>query len=256
MVSAAGLVLVIGSAAAAQEPISAPSTPALLSRYDFHLSAAALQIDDPRFTWDVHFGGDLDVVDYVRGRTSLVIDYEAILGNQLRAFDPNQGTYTLEVSSSYRIRNTEVALMFHHVSRHLGDRPKTFAIAWNVVGARVLRHLNVRSTSVDVDADYGRMIEHADVDYTWASNADLSFRHELSNRAGVFARGAGHLIGVDSAVRSRGTQTGGRVEAGIRLSGTEGVVELFAGMERRIDAAPTDFQSASWTFVGFRLVRH
>jgi hypothetical protein len=123
-----GLFLVMGSAAAAQEPIAAPATSEALSRYDFHLSAAALQIQDPRFSWDVHFGGDLDVVDYVRGRTSLVIDYEAILGNQLRAFDPNQGTYTLEASSSYRIRITEVALMFHHVSRHLGDRRRRFPL--------------------------------------------------------------------------------------------------------------------------------
>jgi len=42
--------------------------------YDFHLSAARLNIDDPRFVWDTRFGGDLDVVDYVSGRLSLLID--------------------------------------------------------------------------------------------------------------------------------------------------------------------------------------
>lgn len=252
----AGLVFLVATCAAAQAPISPPSSPELLSRYDFHLSAAALHIDDPRFTWDVHFGGELDVVDYVRGRASLVLDYEAILGNQIRAFDPNQGNYTLEGSSSYRIGQTEVALMFHHVSRHLGDRLKKFPIAWNVVGARVLRHMDVRGTAIDVDADLGTMVEHAYVDYTWASNADVSFRHELSHHAGLFARASGHLIGVDSTVRSRGTQSGGKVEGGIRLNGTEGVVELFAGFERRIDADPLDFQSARWVFAGFRFVRH
>ncbi|MES1254745.1 MAG: hypothetical protein ABUS56_04005, partial [Acidobacteriota bacterium] len=119
-----------------QEPVAAPQGASFFSRYDFHMSAAALAIDDPRFSWDTHFGGELDVFDYVVGRTSVLVDFEAVLGDEFRAFDPNQGNYTLEVSSSARVSGTEVAAMFHHVSRHLSDRPKPFAVAWNVLGAR------------------------------------------------------------------------------------------------------------------------
>ena len=76
------------------------------------------------------------------GRLSGIVEYEAILGDEFRAFDPNQSCYTLEVSSSYRIKATEIAGVFHHVSRHLSDRSKTFPIAWNMAGARVLRQLH------------------------------------------------------------------------------------------------------------------
>src|SRR4051794_32514549 len=137
--------LCFSSTAAAQQPANPVAPPPMsgasgfLTRYDFHLSAAALQIDDPRFSWDTHFGGELDVVDYRLGRTSVAMDYEAVLGNQLRPFDPNQSNYTLEASTSLRAGDTEFSILLHHVSRHLGDRAKTEAIAWNVVGARVFR---------------------------------------------------------------------------------------------------------------------
>src|SRR5579862_3448180 len=90
------LVLVVWAArAGAQEPgpqpLAGPSdAPDLLTHYDFQLAANSLLIADERFTWDTHFGGALDVVDYVRGRASIVADYEAVLGSQYRAFDPNQ----------------------------------------------------------------------------------------------------------------------------------------------------------------------
>jgi hypothetical protein len=167
--AAACLTLFVTVPAIAQQPIAAPSQADFFARYDFHLSAAALAIDDDRFSWDTHFGGNLDIFDYVIGRTSVLIDYEAVLGTQLRAFDPNQGNYTLEATSSARLRGTEVALMFHHVSRHLSDRPKTAAIAWNVLGVRVLRHEEHGDTTVDARIDGGVLPQHANVDSAgWA----------------------------------------------------------------------------------------
>jgi hypothetical protein len=255
--ASASALLFLANPAAAQQPLAAPPSKAeFLSRYDFHLSAATLRIDDPRFSWDTHFGGDLDVLDYVVGRTSAVIDYEAVLGNQLRIFDPNQGNYTLEVSTSYRIKRTEVAAIFHHVSRHLSDRPKAFPIAWNVLGLRVLRHADIGRASIDMDGDVGGVTEHATVDYRWAGNGDIVVRRLVAPRAAVFAHGAGHLTGVQSTVAGpRGTQAGGLVEGGVRLIGEAGSAELFAGFERRFDAYPLDFLPQRWFMVGFRLLR-
>jgi hypothetical protein len=264
-VAAACLTLVLSSSAVAQQPIAAPKTPDFFSRYDFHLSAAALQIDDNRFSWDTHFGGDLDVFDYVVGRTSVLIDYEAMLGNQRRPFDPNQGNYTLEVSSSGRVGGTEIAAMFHHVSRHLGDREKTFAIAWNILGARVLRHEEIGKTAIDVVVDGGALVQHSNVDYRWVGDLDLSVRRQVTPRTGAFLRGSGHLIGVEPRVLSRDGQTtmlsrdaqyGGSVEVGVRLSGRDGVLELFVGGEQRIDADPIEFGPRRWGQAGFRLLRH
>src|SRR5262249_8882144 len=120
-----------------------PDQPEFVSRADFQLSAAAtLGKDDIRYKWDTHWGGSVDVIDYVKGRGGFYADYEAMLGNEFRVFDPNQGNYTLEAFTSARINETtELVGIFHHVSRHLSDRPKRIAIAWNLAGARLLKHL-------------------------------------------------------------------------------------------------------------------
>lgn len=249
------LLVLLARPASAQQPVAAPSTPEFFPRYDFHLSAAALATDDPQFAWDVHLGGDLDLVDYVAGRTSLLVDFEAVLGNELRAFDPNQGNYTLEASSSVRVGGLEVAAMFQHVSRHLTDRPKPFSISWNVVGLRLLCQASRGGTTIDVDVDAGRVVQHAWVDYRWIGDASVRLRRPMTPHTAVFARASGHLIGVDAALRSRDLQAGGGVESGIRLSGSGGAVELFGGYERRLDADPLHFTARPWAFVGFRLVR-
>jgi hypothetical protein len=228
----------------------------LLTHYNFHLSADGLSNPDKRFSWEAHFGGDLDLVDYVVGRANVLIDYEVLLGNELRIFDANQGNYTLEVSSSVRAAGTELAGVFRHVSRHLSDRTKQRAIAWNVAGVRALRRFEPRGTTIDVLAGAGRVVQRADVDYSWTGNADVVARRPLNARVGLFAHALGEVVGVDPAVAGRRTQHDGRLEGGVRLEGRAGAVELFAGYERRIDAYPTDAQRLAqrWAFAGFRFV--
>ena len=250
--------LFLTSPAAAQQPLeSPPTTPQFLPRYDFHLAAAALANDDPRFSWDTHFGGAIDVVDYVHGRAGTFIDYEAVLGNELRAFDPNQGNYILELSTSYRIKRTEVAAIFHHVSRHLSDRPKVIPVAWNILGVRVLREATRDKTTVDLVADFGGTTEKVNVDYRWSTNVDVVVRRQVVSRTAVFARGTGHLMSVVPAptLVSRHAQTGGVVEGGVRFIGEAGVGELFLGYEHRFDAYPLGFVPERWFMVGFRVLR-
>ena len=164
--AAAGACLCVLSAAsvAAQPPsqptvAAPPSQPEFLSRYDYHLAAGALAVGDQRFSWDTHFGGSLDIVDYIVGRAGIAVDYEAVLGDEYRAFDPNQGNYTLEAAASGRIGpSTEVVGMLHHVSRHLSDRPKRFAIAWNLLGVRILHQQKLGDLVVDVDLEGGKVV--------------------------------------------------------------------------------------------------
>jgi hypothetical protein len=258
IVVAACLALVLTSPAAAQQPLaSPPASPRFLSRFDFHLSAAALANDDQRFSWDTHFGGDIDVVDYVHGRFATVMDYEAVLGNELRPFDPNQGNYLLELSTSYRIKRTEVAAIFHHVSRHLSDRPKVIPVAWNILGVRVLREASLGRATIDLVADVGRTTQKVNVDYRWSGNVDVVVRGRFHRHAAVFARGSGHLMSVipSPGLPERRTQTGGAVEGGLRFIGEAGVGELFVGFERRFDAYPLGFAPERWFMVGFRVLR-
>jgi hypothetical protein len=239
----------------AQPPGPAPdSGPGFMTRYDFHLSAASLAINDQRFSWDTHFGGEVDVVDYVVGRASVVVDYEAVLGDQFRAFDPNQGVYTLETSGSVRIGGTELVGVFHHVSRHLSDRAKRFPIAWNIVGARVLRRLSVSDTTFDLKVEAGHVTQHSFVDYQWVGQLDILIRRPLTPHVGLLAHATGQLFGVDSSVVNRSDQTGGLAEIGVRLNGRAGAIELFVGLERRVDADPLDRLPQQWALAGFRLL--
>jgi hypothetical protein len=252
-VIAACLILIAAAPASAQSPAPPAPSPDFLTRYDFHLAANVLAIEDPRFSWETHFGGDLDLVDYVAGRASMLVDYQAVLGDQLRPFDPNQSYYVLEASSSLRVPGVEIAGVFHHVSRHFSDREKTFPIAWNIIGARGLRRVEAAGVRVDAYGGVGIVAGHSNVDYSWSADLDLAIRRAITSRVGIFAHGHGEMFGVDGT-GNRGTQTGGRVEAGVRFNGRAGALELFAGFERRIDSDPVDFLPQRWGIAGFRLV--
>src|SRR5262249_61333503 len=122
---AACLTLVTITTAAAQQPqgiAPAPPAPEFLSRFDFNMSAAKLAYDDPRFSWDVHWGGDFDLVDYVYGRVTFIGDYQGVLGSEFRPFDPYQSNYLLEAIGSYRFGDTEVLGVLNHMSWHLRYR--------------------------------------------------------------------------------------------------------------------------------------
>jgi hypothetical protein len=259
---AACLLFLLAAPAAAQipQPIQtpAPSAPEFLPRYDFHMTIDRLVHDPPptdeRFSWDSHFGGSFDVVDYVYGRGTVTVDYEAVMGKEYRPFDPNQGNYTLEAMLSARVGGVEVAGGLHHISRHLSDRPKARAVAWNEIMGRVLKRLTVDGTTVDLDFDGGRVTQHSFVDYTWIGEVNVLVRRPLTPTAGLFVHGSGQLFGVDGTVPNRGTQAGGLLEAGVRLNGKGGGLEVFAGFERRLDAYPLDREAQHWALVGFRLL--
>jgi len=272
------LLLVRAAAAAAQQPVVAPPPPPVpefFTRFDFHLTAAWLGESTPtepsapplsaaaaaqfaaahRYSFDTHWGGSLDFFDYVLGRTGFIIDYEALIGDEFRLFDPNQALYTLEVSSSVRLGDKgEVAGIFHHVSRHLSDRANRQAVAWNALGARWLKQYARQTTTLDVDAELTKVVARAFVDYNWIGELNLSMRHPLNGRVAVFVQGSGRLFTVDGSVPNRSAQTGGVAEAGVRLRGTGGVLELFAGVEKRVDVYELERNSQRWVVAGFRLL--
>jgi len=231
----------------------APAAPTVMSRTDLRIGAAALSTNDRRFRWDTHFGGDVDVVDYVSGRVRVVADYQAVLGNEFRPFDPNQGNYVLEPSASLRVGGFEVAGLFHHESRHLSDRSKRFSIDWNVVGGRVLKRADAETTTLEVEAGFGTVVKHTFTDYKWVGDADVLVRRCLSDRFAVYARGTVVVYGVDGTV-PRSNQTGGRGEIGVRVTGQAGAIELFAGGERLVDADPLERVGEEWPFAGLRLI--
>jgi hypothetical protein len=253
------LTLGLAGTAAAQRIAPAPAdpipdAPQFMARYNFHLTADATASGDKAFWFDSHIGADFDIVDYKNGRANLLADYQAVLGKQIRPFDPNQGNYLLEGSSSYRMGAVELFGVFHHESRHLGDRAKIQAIAWNVVQARVLYHATVGGSALQLRGDAGKVVQHSWVDYAWTVDAEARLDRTVSRHAAVYGSAYAETYGVRKDEHPRGQQTGGRVEAGVRLGGKEGAIDLFAGYERVIDADAFLQQPLSWGFAGFRLV--
>jgi len=208
------------------------------------------------YRWDAHYGGAVDVLGYPKGRLTFVGDYEAVLGSELRPFDPNQGNYILEPAVSCFIGDDEVALVFHHVSRHLSDRPKTYAVAYNIIEARYLRKFLLGDrTSVGVRLSGGHLAQHSQVDYTWAFDWDVMARRRMNAHVEWYGRTTGEMFGVDPLVRKedRGAQHTARLEVGARLTGTKADLELFVGAEHRLDASLIDFVPVSWAIAGFRI---
>jgi hypothetical protein len=244
----AALALVVSASAAA-----AQGTVRFVPRYDFHLSAEHLSQDDPRFVWDTNFGGAIDFVDYGVGRTSFVANYEAVLGNEFRDFDPNQGNYLLDLSTSARSHGYEFAATLHHTSRHLGDRFKRAPVDWNMLGLTVGHDVQRGDLRVRPHGNVLGVILKSNVDYRWEANGGADVRVPVRAHVAVIAGGNLRLVGVDGS-RDRDTQTGGRLEGGVRFEGEKGAIELVVATERRIDAYPLDTTALSWVSAGFRFV--
>jgi hypothetical protein len=250
------LALVVAGAAPIQAQTAPPAAPAggveFLSRFDFSVGLDHLVSDDPRFVWDANFGGELDMIDYRSGRATFVANYQTILGSQFRAFDPNQGNYILEGFVSQRRGAWEVAGVFHHVSRHLSDRPKRFPVDWNMIGGRILGTATRGRTALRGRVDLRGVIQNTYVDYRWELESDVAARVTLRPRVAFVTSGTGRVVGVDGTV-DRGTQYGYRGEAGVRLEGRRALLDLLIAVERRIDAYQLEFSTATWMTVGFRI---
>lgn len=235
-------------------PASAQSTAssAFLPRFDFWVAMEHLSHDDPRFVWDAKWAAELDLIDYGVGRLIFAAEYQTILGEEFRIFDPNQGNYMLEGSGSVRLGAVEAAAVFHHISRHLSDRPKRFPVDWNMIGGRVLTSLERGRAELRARADLRAVIQHTYVDYEWELDSEAAARVRVRPRVAMVALGQVRVLGVDGS-RGRGTQYGLRGEGGVRLDGSAAALELFVAAERRIDPYQLEFSATTWLSAGFRL---
>jgi hypothetical protein len=239
----------MASAQAAQ----AGGSPEFLSRFDFLVGIEHIFSDDPRFVWDAYWGGELDFIDYGRGALTFAAIYETILGNEFREFDPNQGNYMLGGSASVRAGAVEVAGVFHHVSRHLSDRPKRFPVDWNMIGGRVQGGLARGRADLQAQVDVRGVVEKSFVDYDWEVDGGGTVQMGLTPRLALVGSGGFRLVGVDGS-RDRGNQYGWRGEGALRIDGAAAAVELFVAGERRIDPYQLEFSTATWLTTGFRLL--
>jgi len=248
------VVWAVPARAQAADPADQPSRSVeFLPRTAFHMSAEHLSGDDPRYVWDADFGGELDVIDYRTGRATFEANYQVVLGEQIRSFDPNQGNYILAGLVSFRADDTEVAGVLYHQSRHLADRPKQDAVDWNMLGGRVRRKFSSAGTIIDARADLRGVFMKTTVDYSWELDAGMRTHVKVHPAVGVVGAIGIRYLGVDGS-RDRGNQTGYKLEGGVRFEGRAGALELFVAGERRIDPYPLEFGTVQWVTAGFRLL--
>ncbi len=233
-----------------------PATLGFLTNYRFHLNALRLVSRDDKFSWDTDFGGDLDFVDLQSFRGNLLVNFEGIIGEQLRAIDPNQGNYTIDVSAWWRTGESDEELggTFHHVSRHLSDRDKEFAIAWNMLGFQYTSPFQIRSWDLDIGTRVLKTIQRSFVDYAAEIGGSIQARRVVYPRVSLIVGGELTFVSVDKSVRGRDHQLGGRFEIGARFAGGDGAGEVFIARERRIDAEPFDLEPTTFTMLGFRFL--
>ena len=227
-----------------------------LTSYRFHLNALRLISSDDNFVWDTDFGGDLDVFDFQYFRGNLLLNFESILGEEIRPVDPNQGNYTIDLSTWWRtgVPGGEMGATFHHVSRHLSDRDKEFAIAWNMLGFQYAAPLLLRSWVLDVGFRVLKTVRRSFVDYKGEIGGSVQARRVMHPRVSLILGGELVLVPVDRSDRGRDTQVGGRIEIGARFPGGAGAGEVFIARERRIDADSFDLEPTTFTMLGFRFL--
>ena len=255
------LILGIPSAASAQV-LGGPRPGTTAPRAYGFLTAFRTAIDvkhlnrvdaDPRFNWDTEVSFDMDVVDAGLFRGNLFMSIETIVGSEIRDVDPNQNSYTADVTVFVRLPRGELSTTLHHVSRHLSDRATTESIAWNMFGVGYGGRFTLGQFELDAGLRALWTVERVGVDYEAEYAGYTSVVRPLRGRLALFGSADGVNVHVDPLKLDRSDQRGGRVEGGLRIVTDVTAVDLFVAREQRIDATSDGRELMHWTQFGIRV---
>lgn len=228
----------------------------LLPEAGLRLAAIRYAETEPQFKWSGWIGGGLGLVRLGGAVLRVDADVETIIGAEKRAFDANQANYHLEASGRGAWGATEVQVFYHHVSRHLVDRPKTQAVDWNVLGVRVGRRI-AGALPVRVRVGVGRATLASLVGYRWELTGRAQAERALGGRAStgaLYADADLRFVEAEaSAAFPRDSFLDARLEAGLRLRRGERQASLFAAFERRNDVFLLEPGARSRVLFGLRL---
>jgi hypothetical protein len=226
--------------------------PAFLPEVFARLTAARYVPADDDQAWTGWIGGGADL--FTAGRTTLqfTADVETVIGRERRTFDANQANYHLTVAARVDAGRATVTPFFHHVSRHVVDRPKTQAVDWNMVGVRAALPLPGERGRVTLGV--GHTIQVSLVGYGWEltarGEADLLKRDFGALYAVLELR---HVTADPVPEFPRGGFTDWTVEGGARWRSGPRSLDTFAAFERRNDVFVEVPGARDRLLLGFRI---
>lgn len=189
------------------------------------------------FVWDGWIGAGAGLFRIHRTTAYFTADVETVIGRERRTFDANQAAYHLEAGARIAVGRHVVDPFFHHVSRHVVDRPKADAVDWNIVGLRAAGPLPEASPVAGRYAtSIGHTVQWSKVGYQWEVTAllelDLLKRpwgrvYALANARGVTVK--------DVPGYPRGGFVDFIGEGGVSFSRGGRNLALFAAYEHRND---------------------
>ena len=235
--------------------LAAPASadpPAFLPEVFARLTAARYVPADDDQAWTGWIGGGADL--FRSGRTTLqfTADVETIIGRERRTFDANQANYHLAVAARVAAGRYAVTPFFHHVSRHVVDRPKTQAVDWNMVGVRAALPLPDERGRVTLGV--GHTVQVSLVGYGWEltarGEADLLKRDFGGLYAVLDLR---HVTAASVPEFPRGSFTDWTVEGGARFWSGPRSLDTFAAFERRNDIFVEAPGARDRLLLGFRI---
>jgi hypothetical protein len=209
----------------------------LLPDVTLQLVGAAYVPPEDAFVWDTWIGGGAGLLRVKAATAYLTADVETILGRERRAFDANQANYHLEGGVRVRHGRQLVIPFFHHVSRHVVDRPKTQLVDWNLVGVRVTGPL---PASLPVAARYAasvaRTVHTRGVGYQWELVGALDVELARLSWGSPYLRADARFVTVDpQAGLAAGDFLDFLGQGGLRFVRGGRNLDLFAAYEHRND---------------------
>ena len=227
---------------------------ALLPDVSVRLSAARYEPVEADMHWMGWIGAGAGLLQAGGVTAYFTADVETIIGNTRRAFDASQANYHLEAGLRRAVgERYQAALFFHHVSRHLVDRPKVQAVDWNVLG---LRFAGRRPGRVPVGFVLG--VGHTTlaslVGYRWEATGHLDAALLSGPSGEAYVAGDVRFVTVARSPAfprgdflDRSAELGGRWRRGGRT------LETFVAWERRNDVFLEAPGARTRALLGFRI---
>jgi hypothetical protein len=217
------------------------------------LQGARYAPTDVDLHWDGWIGAGVSFVRANRATFSFQGDVETIAGNTRRAFDAAQVNYHLEPSLRVDLgKAREVALFYHHVSRHEIDKTKPEAVDWNILGIR--GSADLPRLPLRVMGSIGKVVQESLVGYEW------EFVGRVEADALRRPWGAAYVVTLGRGVLTESSPAFPRdgfldflLEGGVRWQRQERTAQLWVAYEHRNDVLVARPGYMDRALFGFRL---